>query len=222
MTALELSIDQRAALRTKRSTRSTPWQLEYAREIGEKDLLLLAQTGSNLPDKPLAPLAAIRDPHHTMAKMVAEGKDPITISRICGYTPARIKTFLQDPSFQELVVHYQEESIFADGDVTLQVKHLALVAGATLRERLEENPDSFTNEELRKIHESGLDRIGHGPSSSLKVTPDGGRVLQALAMALETTGRVIPKAELETTYEVINGKLSAPESHEPLESGDDP
>jgi len=146
------------------SARLEPWQITYTRDIGPEELVLM-HTISKMPTDAKAPLARLRDPHHSLAKMLAEGENPITVSRVTGYSPQRIRTLIQDPAFAELMNFYAEQKTHRDRDIDLSIRHVAMTATAILQERLEEEPESFSNEELRKLQTASLDRVGFGPQS---------------------------------------------------------
>ena len=220
-TALDLPA---GTVRKARAARQRPWTVEFERDMTEQDLLLVHSVSGPQPSKPNAPLAAIRDPHHMLARLLAEGKPIVEVSAVTGYSTTRIRTLQADPSFKELIAHYSEQKLFAEADITAQVKHIALTAGAVLQERLEAEPDSFSNEELRRLHEGSLDRIGHGPSANVNHSINNpAEILAALkdALVVENRGTIIHRKEIEASYEVINGQVSAEHSTAPLESGDD-
>jgi hypothetical protein len=210
--AVTASLDIRNAALARRAAKADPWQLVAARPIGKEDLLLLHAVTRSAPN-PKAPLAKIRDPHHMMAKMLAKGKSRVEISAVLGYNTSSIIVLERDPSFRELVAHYTSEEVFAEADISAQIKHVALTAMSIIQERLEAEPETFSNKELRELGAAGLDRIGHGPSSSVKVSNnDPSSAIQALKdlLAGEGRGRVLPKAEIEATFKVISdGENSA-------------
>lgn len=208
------NLDIRQAAIARRSSRAEPWQVEIVRPLGPEDFALL-QLPSTAPD-PRAPLSRIRDPHHMMARLLAQGKAPIEVSAITGYTPARIRTLQNDPAFQELLHHYTAQEMSVEADVTAQIRHLALSAAATLQERLEAEPESFSNKELRELAQTGFDRIGHGPSSKvdLRLTNPQG-VIQQLkeALAAEAAGRILTRDDAEGLPPPIEAEYTlAPEA----------
>jgi hypothetical protein len=135
-----------------------------------------------------------------LARLIAQGKSAVEVGAITGYTPARVRTLQTDPAFQELLSHYELQEVSANADITAQIRHLALSAASTLQERLEVEPEGFSNKELREIATAGFDRIGHGPSSKLDLNlNDPQHVIQGLkeALALESVGRVLSKSDPE-------------------------
>lgn len=224
MLSVSLPLDIRNQAIARRSSRQEPWQVEYARDLGPEDLALLHSGIVQAPQDPKAPLASLREPHHMLARLLAEGKSVVEVSAITGYSTSRIRTLQMDPAFKELMAHYEETIVFAEADVQAQIKHVALTAGSILQERLETDPDSFSNKDLKDLFQTGLDRIGHGPTTKHQHTiTDPTHIIEALkeAHALEG-GRIIAKGAItaeftEVTVEADNGETRPG----PEESGDD-
>lgn len=194
------------------SARRAPWQVGYVRDIGPEELVLL-HTISKMPTDVKAPLAKLRDPHHTLAKLLAEGEDPIAVSRVTGYSTQRIRTLIQDPAFAELMNFYAEQKVHRDRDIDMSIRHVAMTATALIQERLEEEPESFSNEELRKLQTASLDRVGFGPQSkkTVEVTDSRG-VLNEIRSLMQTENRalIVPRNEvIEGDYTEV---LDEPES----------
>lgn len=197
MIAVNLPMDLRAKLR-ERGRRVAPWSLRYERQITEQDLILLHAVSREAPSAK-APLSAVRDPHHMLARLLAAGKTAVAVSAITGYSTQRIRTLEADPAFRELLAHYSELQVFEQADIQAQIKHVSLTAGQMLQERMEADPDSFSNKELRELFATGLDRIGHGPSSKLNVNiNDPAKIIEQVKAELrqEESGRVISRAEI--------------------------
>jgi hypothetical protein len=186
-----MPLDIKDSVVARSSARKQPWQVAVDREIGDEDLVLLS--GSfYAPADPKAPLANIRDPHHTLARLVALDKPAVEISAITGYSPARINTLRADPAFKELVAHYAEIEGSAKADISEQIKAAALSSLSILQERLDEDPDSFSNKELREIANAGLDRIGFGPQSKIDVrVNDTAKIIEQMAQLMKQEGGVI-------------------------------
>ena len=203
MSAISLSCDLRQSALTRRSARAEPWQVTYDRDIGPDDLVLLANVMRISPD-PKAALAKIKDSHHTLAQLLAQGKSPVEVSAITGYSPGRIYTLQADPAFKELLVHYTEVHVAATADIQGQVRHLALAAKQVLMDRLEDEPETFSNKDLKDILTAGLDRTGHGPTSNHNINlNDPTRIIDKLkdALAEEGRGRVLPRAVIDAQFE---------------------
>ena len=100
----------------------------------------------------------LRTSHHLLARALAEGKPTIAAARIAGYSPDTVSKLRQDPGFQELLEYYkaQIEDIFE----SLQDRMAALGVSFLdeLQHRLETEPETFSNDQLRKLAETMLDR----------------------------------------------------------------
>ena len=201
----------------RRSTRREPWQLVRAREVTADDLAAVHSTIIDPPANPKAPLARIRDAHHYIAKLVSEEKNPIEISAITGYSVSRIRTLTTDPTFCELVSFYTEQRVHRDLDIDMSIRHVAMAATAILQERLDDEPEAFSNEELRKLRNDSLDRIGRGPTSkrSIELNDPRGILNELRSLAIgESNARIIPRDTIEGDYtEVLDGEES-PSSEE--------
>lgn len=168
---MDLSVDDMidAALtglpRGRRGNPSTP--PTFLRDIKHEDLALLASPGAEVAAA--RPITRIRAQHHLAARLIAEGRKPVEVAGITGYTPARIVQLRADPAFCELVSHYKGQVDARYLDVHARLALLGTMATEELQERLEEDAESFSNEELRKLAETTLDRGGYGPNRSISV-----------------------------------------------------
>jgi hypothetical protein len=140
--------------RKQRELTATP-----VRPVTEADLAVLrsAEKGS-MP----RPIMRLRDRHHAIARMVANGMSNGQISLVSGMDPSRISILRSDPTFRQLVDDYRsiEESLQAD--FMERAATLTLTAMDAMQEALEsdEPPPVTTALEIAKF---GSDRIGHGP-----------------------------------------------------------
>ncbi len=201
-------LDIRALAIARKSSDPKAWRIGSIRPMIKEDLAILVSSLTS-PD-PRAPLARISAPHHMLAKLLAEGKTAVEVSSITGYTPARIQTLKVDPAFSELIAHYETESIQTSADIHAQVTHVALTAKQLLMERLEDEPETFSNKDLMTLFNAGLDRIGHGPGSKLDVNlNDPARILESLRETITSvsSGQVIPRArtiDVEVTEVILD------------------
>jgi hypothetical protein len=175
----------------------------FVRDIAPDERIMLASGWLGRADQ-RAPLAKIRDPHHTLARLVAQDKPVVEIAAITGYTPDRIRTLNIDPAFKELVHHYTMEQQSADADITAQIKHVTLSVLSEIQTRIEDEPEAFSNKELRDLAMAGLDRIGHGPSSKVDVrVTNTAKVIEAMNAQIQQDrgGRVLSRDEvIEVEY----------------------
>jgi hypothetical protein len=137
------------------------------REISEEDLPMLRAGKREQPAR--RPLQKVRHTHHLAARCLAEGKSCVETSFITGYTPTRISDLQRDPTFQELIAHYRGEVDAKWLNVQERLAALSMAVTEEMQERLENLPESFSNEELRRWAETLLDRSGQGKTSTVRV-----------------------------------------------------
>lgn len=121
----------------------------------------------------------IRDSHHQLARLVAEGQKVVEISLITGYSPEHIHRLEGDPAFQELVVHYKSVIEVKYINVHERISGLASDTIQEIHARLREAPGDFTVASLTELAKVTLDRSGFGPQKTInqntisaQVTPD--------------------------------------------------
>jgi len=160
-------------------------EAEALRELTLSDLALLqVERGTRAPS-----IKKLRDRHHALARCLAQGMKNSEASAVTGYDPSRISILLADPTFQDLLEHYKkvENSHFAD--FTTRATLLSLDALNELQERLEDDPESFTQGDLRELIKLTADRTGHAPVQKVQQTNInvelGGRLAQARARIIE-------------------------------------
>lgn len=142
-----------------------PLLAEVERELGLDDVeMLLEEKGVQAPQ-----IKEFRERHHALARLIAEGKKPGEAAILQRYSQSRMSVLLADPSFRELVAHYQtivnEEFI----DFQAKLSELALDAAMILQSRMEDKPDDMSDALVLQIVQVGADRTGHGPSSKTEV-----------------------------------------------------
>jgi hypothetical protein len=128
------------------------------------------------PDPDLPPPAAldasrvdiqrIRERHHSAARLVAQNFQQGIVASITGYTEAYLSTLLDSPAMRELVGHYRAQQGNSAEIVAERLRTVAMSAVDHLATKLEANPDSLTATELVAVAKLGLDRSGHGPTST--------------------------------------------------------
>ena len=123
--------------------------MTVVRKIEESDLAAQA-AAPRLGDSPRA-VQRLRTAHHSLARLLAEGRSQQETSEITGYDPTRICILNADPAFQELVEYYKGQVEAKFLDVHERLAAVALTASEELHERLLDQPEKFTNQELRQI-----------------------------------------------------------------------
>lgn len=164
---LDSMIDQAVAAlpRGRRGGAAAPPSL--VRSISRDDLPEIL--ASPAPPPAERPMLRIRHQHHLAAKLMADGKKQAEVALITGYSTARLAQLEKDPSFQELLSHYKDQAVEKWLNVHERLAALGITVTEELMDRLEEAPEDFSNEELRKLAETLLDRGGYGPQSTKNV-----------------------------------------------------
>ena len=134
---------------------------EIIRQIEARDLPLLAQEMREHNWQSQAPdhvVSILRTSHQQLAQLLASGVNALDASMITGRSVTSIRTLQVDPAFKELLAYYAEQQEQFKFDAYARLVTLGGTAMDVLQERLEDAPDRFTNNELRQIVESTMDR----------------------------------------------------------------
>jgi hypothetical protein len=178
------------------------------RSLTEDDLPKLT-TPSALGSAPI-PIQTLRSSHHQLAQLLVQGRPDTEVSLITGYSATRISILKKDPAFAELMAGYQNvrEKTFVD---TLErMKLLGLNTLDELQERLETDPQRWSNRELMEMADLMLVRpkiatpIGQASAGTASGTNSGGvNVLvqfvksETPQLVIEGKAENVPQAERE-------------------------
>lgn len=148
--------------------RTAPVHFEVVRDVNEADLALLA-----MPGESKAPaLKKITDRHHTLARLIAQGTSKQDAAAIVGYTLSRVSILLDDPAFKELLSLYRKEAHDKFSSNLDHMRGLSRDALLELRDRIEDKPEKFTNNELRAIVVELNDRVERDDTTRVASLPD--------------------------------------------------
>ena len=141
-----------------------PLAMEYVRDLGQADLELVLNPPALLATTPA--IKQIRHIHHMLARCLAEGHKQSEASLITGLSASRISILQDDPSFKELVTYYSQQVEARYLDVHARVGALGLSVVDELQDRLLDQPEGFSNGQLRELMETCLDRsFAPGPKA---------------------------------------------------------
>ncbi len=137
-----------------RGRKSKDSQLAYVRDLNESDAACFGQNVGAV----IRPLARLRNRHHHLARLLAEGIKQVEASAITGYAQSSISILLQDPAFQELLEYYstQKQQIFVD--VHERLAAVGMQALEELADRLEEAPEKLSIGQLESLVQTTFDR----------------------------------------------------------------
>jgi hypothetical protein len=176
------------------------------RDIQPGELARLEQ--GSLGVKPI-PLVKVREVHHQIARLLAQGLRPVEVSAIVGFSQSRISILQRDPSFVELMAFYRDRKDEVGADISARLQAATLDALAILHDRMIDDPESITNDELQRAVNSGLDRLGHGTRQTLDVNFIGPAVLARLKSEARAAGEVKVRGEEATNHSPTEGTGSA-------------
>jgi 23S rRNA G2445 N2-methylase RlmL len=138
-----------------------PIKAELGRPLTEVDLKELEmERGVTAPG-----ITKLRESHHQLARVIANGAKPSVAALVTGYSISRISILLADPAFRDLVATYRGVKDVNFADYQTKAGILSVEAVEVLQERLHEAPDGFSNDMLVEIGTKFADRTGNGPAS---------------------------------------------------------
>ena len=130
-------------------------EIEYVRDLHEADFALMAV--APLGSKPPA-IKRLTDRHHSLARLLAAGTPEGEAAIILNYDISRVSILKNSPAFQELLALYRGEVTREFATVLDHMAGISRDALVILRDRMEDNEDRFSNNELMKIAVDFTDR----------------------------------------------------------------
>lgn len=174
-----------------------PIEFNMTRELTKDDLASLVLRDRNRTSDKAPQLKRIRERHHKLARLLAEGRKEEEVATMCNYSVMRIQQLMKDPSFSHLVKHYREMVNEEFIDFQSKLAEAGMDGLELILDRMEENPDDIEMRDLVKIVTMAADRTGHGPSQKSEVTISfGERLARAKERLRVHTGQVIEEAEV--------------------------
>lgn len=135
-----------------------PLKVEFSHELTREELSKPPVKVQTSPS-----LKKIRDTHHALARVLANGMSETEASLVTGYSLSRISILKADPQFASLLEFYRNETIEGQADFRARMVNVGLDALQELAERLEDNPEDFSPALLKDIVKDMADRTGHAP-----------------------------------------------------------
>lgn len=190
--------------------------------LEEEDLLaLVAGQAEGKPPAALEDptnLAKIRERHHGVARQIAAGYSQTLVARICGYTDGYLSVLLNNPAMQELVEMYRLQHASSTQLIAESLRTVGLKALEKLNDKLEADEITDTHE-LVGVAKLGLDRAGHGPTSTQHTISEHHLIDHAQLKKLNDEARAQSKGYIVPVREV-RAALAPPAPLE-QESGDE-
>ena len=122
-----------------------PLRIEVVRTLSDEDI-----SGGFLTPAPPPTLREIKSSHHSLARLLAQGRTHIEASRITGYSPSYIGRLSKDETFRELILHYTTVDEIASTDFLGSMREVGLDMLNELRERVEQDPKSLSTAQLHE------------------------------------------------------------------------
>lgn len=148
-------------LRLKGRAAKSP-EAREVRALRAADLALLGEEKGSRAE----PIKRLMQRHHGLARLLASGVAPGEAAIIMDYSGSRVSLLQADPMFAELVEFYKGEVHDQYREMHERMAGLGADALQELQERMEADPESFSNTMLLDVVKSLADRTGHGPSST--------------------------------------------------------
>lgn len=134
---------------------------ELLRELEEADVVKLGERAESVEAEDIKRLS---NRHHALAKELAQGTPPGEAATLHDYTPSRVSVLQSSPAFKNLIQHYKKGLDRKYIDFHEVMSEVSLDAVSELRDRLENQPEDFTNRELTDLTKTLADRTGFGPT----------------------------------------------------------
>lgn len=147
-----------------------PLDLEYEviRDMTEADIVALSSVDlGSAPD----PIKKLTDRHHALARLLAQGTSQDEAALILNYDVSRVSNLKNSPAFIELLAFYRKDVQREYVTTHKQLAGLARDAVMELRERLEEEPEKFSVNELLRISTETYDRSNAEEEASERNKP---------------------------------------------------
>jgi len=140
--------------------------------LEEEDLrqLVLASGDIQVDEDDPNDLKKIKEKHHHVARLIADGLKQSLVATISGYTESYISVLLNAPAMQELIELYRIKNGAATQIAVEKLKTVGLKALEKLDARI--TADELDNNELISTAKLGLDRSGHGPQSKTAIVSE--------------------------------------------------
>jgi hypothetical protein len=137
-----------------------PPETAFVRELVEADMALLtAERGTQKPVE----IKSLRERHHALARCLSRGASDADAAAMTGYTVSRISILRSDPTFAELMAHYQGVKDFAFADFQERASAVAIDSLNIIADRIEEDPEAISTGQALEIVKQLADRTGHSP-----------------------------------------------------------
>lgn len=168
----------------------------------------------------------MRDSHHRVARLVAQGLRNGEVAEATGYSLESVKNLKKSPAFQELAEKYRLEVDAewrdAQGEYYSMVNANRVLAARLLNDKLASGgPDDFTVAQLVAVHSDAADRTGFPKRSvAVNINADFAALLDR---AVDRSARVIESSPVAAAgAEGERALVGSPRAGEGLRLTDQP
>lgn len=145
--------------------------ITFHRKLTEVDLIAheesIREARRAAPAKPPLAVSQIRDSHHALARCLAMGMKLGEAGAEVGMGAEKVRTLVNDPTFQGLVDYYRDE---VDAKFATMQSRMARLSNDALEElayRLENDPEKIPTPLLLELVKVMADRTGNGPQAKV-------------------------------------------------------
>lgn len=131
--------------------------------------------------------------HHALARAIASGMKDKEAAAVVGYVPQMVVILRGSPAFMDLVDMYRETATAEFAKLVEQFAGLTKDAMLALRERLEAEPENFSNKQLLEIVTAIGDRAGFTPVKRVEQLNVNVSLSEKLALARARMKDVTPR-----------------------------
>jgi hypothetical protein len=149
-----------------------------------------------------ADLKKLRERHHAVARLLASGVSPGLVATITGYTPQYISILQNGPAFKELLGLYKMQMGSNTMVLTEKLRTVAMEAVEKIEKKVRTDEDLSVSD-LVGVAKLGLDRSGHGPSSSHHVTSESHQIDHARLAELNAAARASSAEYIVPRHKVV-------------------
>lgn len=114
-------------------------------------------------------IKSIRQTHRRLAQLLAMGTSDGVAASLVGLHPSRVSILKSDPAFSALMQTFQTVKDGQVFDLLEKLSEVSMNALDELRDRLLEEPEKVSNNQLLEIITNGLDRLGHSPTHKVAI-----------------------------------------------------
>lgn len=168
------------------------------RELAPADIAMLGNERGIQP----VPIKALRERHHALARCLGTGMSRADASASTGYSVSRISILMDDPTFKELIAHYEKVAEAQYAGFHDRASQVAITALDVIAERLEDEPENIPTGQALEIAKTLGDRTGHAPINRTQSTSVSVQMSGNLAAARERL-RLLHEAKDAITVEAV-------------------